>query len=402
MNSQSVRSKCSSRAPAEAAPIPEKTLKVLKRFWSFIRPHYKLLAILSVCFVVNQALIVVMPIGFGMVIDKVIPSGNGRMLNWVALGLIGFLVVRSLTIFIERETSALIGSLVVRDVRRKLHGHLLQMSLRYLDNFQVGRIVSRVLGDTECVRQLLLTGFVNGSASCVRLIFILITLLVIDPRMTVISSFNVPLFFIGFWYSANRLKPHYRKLNDNNAALTASVSETFSGMRVVKTYRGERRARLDFVSRLHELLRQTLFVCRTQHLITVFWEATASISVIAMLWYGGHRVLSGSMTLGSLVAFYGLLGQLHGPIADLISLNATLQPAVTSIENLDLILKQQPEIMDKPGARGVSKLDGHVEFCNVDFSYVKNADAPNAPKTLQNIAFKVKGGYPLYASGSRI
>lgn len=369
-----------------------KKWRILKRFWSFVRPHTNWLIFLCLCFIVNQALVVVMPVGFGLVVDRILPAHDAHELNLVALGLCAFLVVRSLTMFLERETSALVGSLVVRDVRMQLHGHLLNMSLRYLDEYQIGRIVSRVLGDTECVRSLLLNGFINGTASAVRLLFILTTLLFIDWRLTLVSSITVPFFLFGFWRSANKMKPAYRELNDDNTLLSASVTETFSGMRVVKTYRGERRAKLDFVVRLHNLLRKHLYVCRSQHLITVLWEATASISVIAMLWYGGHRVLAGSVTIGSLVAFFGLLGQLHGPIADLINLNATLQPAFASIENLDQILDEEPEIVDASDALSAKRLGGKIEFCDVDFSYKSAGDSPSRKKTLQNISFTVNPG----------
>lgn len=391
----SVRTRCSSRILPENTQSNYQRWKVFKRFVGWVRPHWKWLTFLCICMVVNQALVVVMPLSFGWAFDSILPSHNAHALNLLALGLCAFLIIRSITMYLERETAALVGSLVVRDVRKQMHGHLLNMSLRFLDNYQVGRIVSRVLGDTECVRALLLSGFVNGSASLVRLIFILATLIAIDWRTTAISSFTVPIFLFGFWHSANKLKPAYRQLNDDNTLLSACVNETFSGMRVVKTYRGERRANLDFVMRLHALLRRHLFVCRTQHLITVFWEATACISVIAMLWYGGHRVLEGSMTIGELVAFYGLLGQLHGPINDLIALNATLQPAIASIENLDVILEQQPEITDRADAIAAKRLNGQVEVSNVDFSYIKNQSdhsKTRQPKTLDKIAFQAKAG----------
>ena len=366
---------------------------IFRRFYQFVKPHRGLLGILIVCFIVNQCLVIVMPLAFGYVVDKILPNGSGVALNTVVFVLAGFLVIRSLTIFFEREVSALIGSLVVRDVRMRVHRHLMRMSLRYLDEYRVGRIVTRVLGDSESVRQLLLSGFVNGLASGIRLLLILVTLLIIDWRMTVVSGIALPFFFCGFWVAANKLKPAYRKLNDDNAVLSASVNETFTGMRVIKTYCCERRVGLDFIRRLHAILRETLFVSRTQHIITIVWEGTAWLSVIALLWYGGHRVLAGHATVGALVAFYGLLGQLHGPIADLINLNATLQPALASIESLDDILESSPEIADAPGAIEAREVRGEIEFADVEFSYNRKTQGSQSHvRTLDQIKFHVKAG----------
>ena len=352
------------------------------------------MGLLSLCFLINQCLVVVMPLAVGVVIDRILPSGSGVALNYVILGLIAFLLIRSIAIFAERELSALVGTLVVRDVRLRVHRHMLRMSLRYLDEYRIGRIVSRILGDSECVRQLLLSGFVNGVSSGVRLVIIAVTLAIIDWRMTIVSGFTLPFFFLGFWWAANKLKPAYRELNENNASLTASVNETFAGMRVIKTYCGERRIALDFMSRLHRIIRQSLYVSRTQHWITIVWEGTAWLSVVGMLWFGGHRVIAGGLTAGSLVAFYGLLGQLHGPIADLINLNATLQPAMASIEALDDILETEPDIVDRPGAREARQLRGEVEFHDVEFSYVKPqlTESGIHAKTMNKISFRVKAG----------
>ena len=390
------------RETSVEAPKPLKWY-LIRRFARFITPHYGLMILLCACFIINQALIVVMPLAFGHVIDKVLPNHDASALDLIVLGLIAFLIIRSVAIFVERETGALVGSLVVSNVRTHLHRHLLKMSLKFLDDYQVGRIASRILGDTECVRQLLISGFVNGTASGVRLIFILVTLLIIDWRMTLVSGFTLPIFFFGFWFAADKLKPAYRELNDDNANLSANVNETFSGMRVVKTYCGERRVNLGFVTRVHQILRKGLFVSRTQHVITIVWEGVAWISVISMLWYGGHRVLNGNMTAGGLVAFYGLLGQLHGPISDLINLNATLQPAMASIEQLSDIFDHEPDIKDKADAREAKALQGAIEFCDVRFSYIKDTkikDSKIRLNTLEKIRFHVKPGESIAIVGA--
>ena len=341
----------------------------LGRAFEFVKPHKKLMFWLGLCFIVNQALIVVMPVSFGLLIDRVLPQKDLHTLNIIVLALLVYLIVRSLFVFFERELSVRLGGLIIRDVRNKLHAHFLKMSLEYLDRYQVGRAMSRIMGDTECVRNLFLSGLLNGSASFVRFVFVLGAMFWLDWGLTLLSSALLPIFLIGFVRYTRRLKPAYHEISEDQAEMVSSVNETFNGIRVVKTYCGEERATRDFRSRSIEFLRKSLHISRTQHFSTVFWEATSCLSLISLIWYGGYKVTQGMMTVGEFVAFYGLLAQLQGPIADLISLNATLQPSLASLELIGDVLDQKPHTDDARDAQAPKPLKGAICFSKVQFSY---------------------------------
>ena len=405
---------------ASKAPV---TRGSLKRFFEFVRPHKKLVLLLCFCTLVNQAMIVVMPVAIGRVIDRVLPQRDMTLLNWVAIGLAIFLFARSFFLWCERELGVLVGSLIVRDVRTRLHEHMQTMSLKFLEDYQVGRIVSRIMGDTEAVRNLLIGGFIVSASNALRFVFVLATLFWIDWRLTLISLITLPFFMVGFWFFVRRLRPAYKELSEDGSRLWARASETFSAVRVVKTYRGEKRADRGFTGRVHLILRKTLLICRTHHIIAVIWEAAVWAGLVAMIWYGGRRVMAGAMSAGELVAFYGLIGQVHGPVAELINVSGTVQQAMASIERIGEVLDHKPEIADKPGAIEAPRLSGEVEFANVSFDYAERIEGgrqkaeggtesrqlaggsrqertdttttttENAkPATLQNVSFKVRPG----------
>src|SRR6185369_11017958 len=173
------------------------TRSSLNRFFEFILPHKRLVLLLVACTIVNQAMIVVMPVAIGRVIDRVLPRHDQALLTATAIALGFFLVARSFFLWCERELGVLIGSLIVRDVRRKLHEHMQTMSLRFLEDYQVGRIVSRIMGDTESVRNLLIGGFITSASNGLRFVFVLATLLWIDWRLTLISLITLPFFMVG-------------------------------------------------------------------------------------------------------------------------------------------------------------------------------------------------------------
>jgi len=197
---------------------------VFWRVFDYVKPHKRLMALLCVFFIANQALTVVLPVSIGYTIDHVLPSKDLSMLNVIALLLVGFLLVRMVLVYFERELSVLVGLLVVRDVRARLHAHLLRMSLHFLDNYQVGRAVARIMGDTECVKNLLLGGILNGSASFVRFVFVFGTLLYLDWRLTLISSLALPFFFVGGGYAGGFTKAFIIMIPSIAAILTVIAS----------------------------------------------------------------------------------------------------------------------------------------------------------------------------------
>ncbi|HYF52326.1 MAG TPA: ABC transporter ATP-binding protein, partial [Planctomycetota bacterium] len=281
------------------APV---TAASLKRFWSFVKPHRKWVWLLCALTLINQSMTVVLPLAIGKTIDTILPAHASDLLNVVAIGLAIFVIVRSFSLYFERETAFLVGSLIVRDVRTRLHEHMQTMSLRFLEDYQVGRIVSRIMGDTEAIRNLLLSGFISSASNAVRFIFVLATLLWIDWQLTLVACCTLPLFMYGFWKNIGRLRPAYKELSEDGSCLWAKASETFSAVRVVKTYGGEKRADLGFTGRVHTILRKSLLIVRTHHVIVIIWEMSVWLGIVALIWFGGHRVMDGALTAGELVA----------------------------------------------------------------------------------------------------
>jgi ABC-type multidrug transport system fused ATPase/permease subunit len=381
------------------------------KFWQFVRPHKNLVVVLFAFSLLNQAMSVVMPVAIGRILDYVLPRHDDALLTQTALLMVGFLLLRSLFLFCERELSVRAGWKVVLNVRRRLYAHMQSMSLRFLEEYQVGRILARIVGDTESLRHLLLGGFINSAANLVRFMLVLGVLFWIDWRMTLITSFTLPLFLFGFSHYIRKLRYAYREMNEDGSNLWADANETFAATRIVKTYRGERRANGAFIGKVHEIMRKALLIDRAQHFMAVIWEATACTGLIALIWYGGWRVQQGLMTPGEFFAFYGLLGQVQGPIADLINISGNIQHSLASIARVTALLKMKPEIADRPDAIDCPDIAGDIEFRNVCFSYEKNrmlhaaghensngngngshANLAHNRKTINNINFSMRAG----------
>ncbi|GMV84043.1 MAG: ABC transporter permease [Planctomycetota bacterium] len=381
----------------KSAPV---TWKSLQRFWSFVRPHRHLVYLLLAVTLINQGAMIVMPVAIGRVMDGILPRHDGAMLNLVAIGLVLFIGLRAFYLYVARELVSLLGALIVRDARVKIHTHLQSMSIRFLEDFQVGRICSRIMNDTQAVQQLLSGGVINSLANSFRLVFVGATLCWLDWRLTAVSCITMPFFMAGIWRHVIQLKPAHKELSEDRSRLFAKATETFSGARVVKTYGTEGRENVAFTRRVHEMIRKAILMHQSHFNMLVIWECATWLGFVAMIWYGGHRVMAGGMTIGELVAFYGLLGMLFQPIAELLSVTESVQAAMASIEKLGEVLDEKPEIDDHPLVRDAKTLRGEVTFEKVGFKY----KAPRYSKeeipagveirkhTLKDVSFTVKPG----------
>ena len=140
-------------------------------------------------------------------------------------------------------------------------------------------------------------------------------------------------------------------------------------MRVVKAFAQERREVDKFEKRSAVLLAGELQVAKLRSLFSPTMSFLTSIGTLIIWWVGGHKVLGGELSLGDFVAFTGYMWQFYGPVESLCRLNHRFQRAATSAERVFETLDTQPDVVDQPGARAISRIEGRVEFRGATFAY---------------------------------
>lgn len=402
---------------------------VVRRFVRYVYPFRYIVALILLCIVVAQALVSVWPMALRWLLDKVLvpalsaggAAGSAVMeeatykLLGLAAVLVGLFVVYLTALATQRWLVTWVSRNIVASVRIALHRHMQRMSVRFLEDYRVGRVVSRIMSDTESIREVMFDGVLRVLTSAVRLTIFAGILLYLDWRLTLISCVTLPVFMIGFARLVKRLKPAHKEVREDNARAWAGASEVFSGVRVVKAYNAEKREDRRFATQIHEMMRKGLLIQRSGILAMVTWEGCARLGLILVMCYGGIRVLSGEVTVGDLAAFYALLGMMFQPIAEIVMISVLLQNAMACMERIFEVLDTEPEIKDDSGAVEANNLRGHVEFDHVCFDYGvrddsnfgdggprREAGRKNAGKaekqvektgpTLQNITFTVRPG----------
>ncbi|MCX7933699.1 MAG: ABC transporter ATP-binding protein/permease, partial [Planctomycetota bacterium] len=290
--------------------------------------------------------------------------------------------------FLMRYLMMSTGERLVSHMRHRLHDHIQFLSIRFIEDTQVGGIISRVMGDVEAVRGLLFGGFLNFAVNIMRMLVLASVLFYLDWWMTLASLVLVPGYTLVFLRFRRLLRPAWRHIREEVARLTARVAEVFGGARVVKIFVKERRENAIFFKWINDLMRKNLRVHRMHLGMHSSADAVAQMSRIIVLGLGAWRVVEGQISAGDLLAFTGMLWMFFDPMVEAVQINNQLQQAMASVERIYDVLDQKPEVEEKPGALRVGRLAGAVVFENVWFRYQRQAPT----WVLQDIEFSAKPG----------
>jgi ABC-type multidrug transport system fused ATPase/permease subunit len=405
------------RVRKQYAPDLEKkpvTWPYIKRFLGELKPIRGQVIAAILLMPVTAAGLALWPVATKLLVDGVIPVARGGELTTLAGGAsklptflagfftpgsdsiiwtflatfaVAFVVISALS-FLMRYLMLLCGEWLVARMRHKLHDHIQFLSVRYIEDTQVGGIISRVVGDVQAVRNLLFGGFLEFVRSIGVMIVLLGFLLYIDWWMTLASIVLVPGFALVFLRCRKRLRPAWRHIREEMGLLTARIAEVFGGAKVVKTFVKERHENSGFFKWTNDLLRKAMRVHGIHMGMHAGADLVAHLGRVLVLALGAWRVVRGEISLGDVFFFTMALGMFFQPMIQAVSINTQMQRAMASLERIYDVLDLEPEVREKPGALRVDRLEGDVVFENVSFRY----DAESPGKVIRGVSFHARPG----------
>jgi ATP-binding cassette subfamily B protein len=277
------------------------------------------------------------------------------------------------------------------DLRMQIHGRLNRLDLRFYDRNPVGRLMTRVTTDVDALNELFTSGVVPVIGDVFTLVGIMAVLVWMDWRLAVVAFSVLPLIvLITQWFRRN-VRESYRTVRTWIARINAFLQENITGMSTVQLFRREARnfAKFDDINRHHrDANLDSIFY------YAVFYPAIEVISALAaalIIWFGGARTLSGTLTLGSLVAFLQYSARFFQPISDMSEKFNTLQSAMASSERVFKLLDTPVVIADPsvPAVHGARS--GRMVFDHVWFTY-REARSSTADYVLRDVSFEVEPG----------
>ncbi|HYT31417.1 MAG TPA: ABC transporter ATP-binding protein [Thermoanaerobaculia bacterium] len=318
---------------------------------------------------VNRLAGFVLPFMPRYLLDEVLGKGRRELLPTLVAAAAGATIVQAITSFALSQILGKAAQRSITEMRRRVQRHVGRLSVSYFDQTKVGSLLSRVMTDAEGIRNLVGTGLVEVVGGVLTATIALIILLFLNLKLTAIALAILSLFGFVLLYAFKTLRPLFRERSKINAEVSGRLTESFSGVRVVKAYRAERREALVFSRGVHRLFRNVAKTMMGVSSVTALSTLLFGAISVAILWVGSNDVLSGAMTRGQLFQFTALLALLVGPIVQIVSIGSQITEAFAGLERIREIRNETAEDAGDETRESLPRLEGRVEFRDVSFEY---------------------------------
>ncbi|HXM71229.1 MAG TPA: ABC transporter ATP-binding protein [Thermoanaerobaculia bacterium] len=278
-------------------------------------------------------------------------------------------VVQAVSSFSLSQLLGIAAQRSITEMRRRVQRHVGRLSISYFEHTKTGVLLSRVMNDAEGLRNLVGTGLVEVVGGMMTAVLALGILFYVNARLTWIALCVLSLFGFVMLYAFKTLRPLFRERSKINAELSGRLSESFSGVRVVKAYGAEGRESLVFAKSAHRLFRNVAGTMTG--LSTVGAASTLLIGgmTIVLMAIGGRDILLGRMSMGDFFAFTLYLGMMVGPVVQIVNIGSQLTEAFAGLERIREIRNETSEVAGDAARRPVESVRGTVEFRDVQFEY---------------------------------
>ena len=361
-------------------------MKSLLRLRPYFRPYWSLVTISFLAVVFNAATTLVVPALIGLAVDEGIVQHDVTALVRYGLFILLVSALRGLAAFCQGYQGESAAQGVSYGLRKALYSHVQNLSFSFHDQAQTGELMARATADVEALRAFIGRGTLQIFFLLLLLVGVTLALLRMNWELALLSLAVLPALAWRTERFSRRIRPMYRRVQDQIARVAGLIQENVSGVRVVKAFGREREEMARFDDGNQQLYRDYLDAAREQAVNAPFIDFLSNASTLVMMWLTGYLVIRGHLTYGDLVAFYAYLLQLVAPIRRGGWLMAMGSRAAASSERVFEILDTPVTVANKPGAVDLPEITGRVEFRDASCAYY-----PGRP-VLENLSFEARPG----------
>ncbi|HJV08506.1 MAG TPA: ABC transporter transmembrane domain-containing protein, partial [Acidimicrobiales bacterium] len=357
------------RRKLAAGPPPVRTRQFLKLAARYLRPHVRREIEMAIYMVFGLAFTVVFPFALRRLLDDAIPSGEFSRVLTILLALGGAFVVSLLAGLRRAYLSAYVSGSVVRDLRAQMFGRLQALSVGWFGRQQQGDVVSRLFSDVAVLEAGLSVTLRDGTFQLVSLAVSSVVLITLNPLLAVIVLLGAPLVAVVYRAMARGAETRSEAVQERTGALYGLATENFAAQGVVKAFALEARERGRFQRAADRLFTAQVRLQLFGGLFGLSVSMIMTILRLVVLGLGAWLILEGRFTIGGLVAFVSLMGEVLAPVTALTTLGQQVQASTGALTRINEVLDSIPDVDDAGDAHPLPPLAGEIRLAGVGFSH---------------------------------
>jgi len=366
------------------------TTALLRRFWSFARPHQRWIGVGLALIPLVAGLAALRPLLVKHAVDSDIPTGDAVALRVTAMLFLAAVIAEFLCQAAQVYALQRAGHAIIYDVRRVVFAHVLRLPARFFDRNALGSLLTRTTSDVEALSETMSFGVFTILTDIVIIASILVAMFVLSPMLTLVTLAVAPVLFVLVRYVGAALRRLQLEVRKAQSRQTGFLAEQLSGVTVVQLFGREQSARDEYARLGDRYLSANKWANWLDALLYSLMDGISAFSIALLLYFAAPEVVKveGSISLGLLFAFVDYLQRVFGPIKEFSGKLATIQRATASLERIYGLLDEPTEERAKPGAADpLASWRGGLQVRDLRFRY-----KDDGPDVLRGISFDVAPG----------
>jgi len=368
--------------------------KIFKRLISFASKYRGQFFIGTISSILLSLVSVAKPVLLQEIVNTYFENKDTSGLLQYSLFMVAFLMVEVLMQFVFIYKVNWLGQHIIKDIRIQLQKHMLQFKMAYFDNSSVGKLVTRLVSDTETIAQFFGQGLFMIISDLLKMLVVAIVMLWMNWKLALIAFIVLPILIYATKIFQIAIKSAFQEVRTQVANLNGFVQERVTGMNIVQLFNREEIEYKNFV-KINEKHKDAHV--KTVWYYSIFFpiaEILSSIAVGLLVWYGGLDIVnSGETNAGQIIAFIMMSQMLFRPLRQIADKFNTLQMGMVAGDRVFEVLDTESQI-DKTGEVEATHFNGDISFKNVRFSYIEGEEV------LKGITFNVKAGETIAIVGA--
>lgn len=344
--------------------------QIVKRIWrEHLRPHKALLACGAVAMLLTAATTGAIPFIIQRTADDIFVNKDASLVTWITVAIVVITVIKAISEYVADVTVGYLGHRFIADLRLQMFRKLAEADLGWIQTVHSGRILSGFLNDATLIRATASRTIVTLCENAFKVVILVGSMFYMAPRLSMLVLIFMPFAWFMLSRQRRKMRKSTTKSLQETGDLSALVSQTLQGMRVVRAYKQEAQEEERAAAAINRALEYTMRGMRARAMSSPAMELIVGLGFAAAVYVAGIDGVRGDATLGHFMGFTTAALLIYGPLKSLATLQTQLQEGVAAASRVFGIIDRESKLVEAENAKPLELTKGEVAFKDVGFHY---------------------------------
>ncbi len=301
------------------------------------------------------------------VLNKIFVEKNETLLYMLPCAIIAIYVLKNIGTFMQAYFTAYIGQDTIRRFREKMVENLLNLDMKFFNDFRTGELISRTTNDIERIRSIVSSFIPELIRELVTIIGLLCVVIYQSPKLAFFALVVMPVAIYPISRLAKKMKKISKQSQEKTSDITSALSEIFTNIEIIKANNAQKYEHSRFVEENNKFFKLNLKTVKIEQSVSPLMETIGSIGVAAVIIVGGKDVIDGNINMGAFFSFLTALFMLYTPLKRIVNIYNKMQDAIAASERTFFLMDKVSQIKD--GEKVLSEEINLIKFNDVRLSY---------------------------------